>query len=284
VPRLLLSQLHPLLYSSSVAYHRLHRHLQWRLDQRRYCTVTSPGSPPLPYRVRKHQSLLIRKLGSVDLRLQYNKVANLRLVVAALDGVLLHPGETFSFCRLVGRPTRRRGFREGIELSFGVPRPGIGGGICQSTNLLYWLALHSELTVSERHHHTCDPFPDEGRVLPWSSGAAVFYNYLDFQLTNHTEDIFQIRLWLTETHLVGELRTDRSPQFRYHVYERNHRFFVDGADYFRSNEIWRRAVDRSTGLTERHELISSNYGRVLYEPSSEIKQAAITLSKPGSCN
>ncbi len=260
-----------------MAYRRLRRYLSWWLDGRRYCTAASPAAASLPYRIRKHQSLLIRRLGSVDLRLQHNKVENLRLVVAALDGVLLHPGETFSFCRLVGRPSRRRGFREGVELSFGIPRPGIGGGICQSTNLLYWLALHSELTVSERHHHTCDPFPDEGRVLPWSSGAAVFYNYLDFQLTNHTADTFQIRLWLTEAHLVGELRVDRPPKYRYHVYERNHRFLCDGSAYFRRNEIWRRAVNRSTGITERRELISSNFGRVLYEPSPEIRQAAVPL-------
>ncbi|MFS6826767.1 VanW family protein [Cyanobium sp. ATX-6F1] len=201
--RRLLSQRHPFLYRASVAFHRLRRRLRARFDGRTYCTVASVGAEPLPYRIKKHQSLLMRKLGSTDLRLQHNKVDNLRLVVANLDGVLLRPGETFSFCQLVGKPSRRRGFKEGVELSFGVARPGIGGGICQSTNLLYWLALHAELTISERHHHTCDPFPDEGRVLPWSSGAAVFYNYLDFQLTNPTPSTFQIRLWLTDTHLVG---------------------------------------------------------------------------------
>lgn len=278
MPRRLLSQRHPLLYRASVAFHRLRRSLRTRFDGRTYCGRPSLGAEPLPHRIRKHQSLLIRRLGSTDLRLQHNKVDNLRLVVAALDGVLLRPGDTFSFCRLVGKPSRRRGFKEGIELSFGVARPGIGGGICQSTNLLHWLALHSELSISERHHHTCDPFPDEGRVLPWSSGAAVFYNYLDFQLTNPTAATFQIRLWLTDTHLVGELRSDQEPTFKYHVYERNPQFHHDGIAYFRSNEIWRRAVDRASGLTVRRELISRNFGRVLYEPSEAIQRAALPLA------
>jgi vancomycin resistance protein VanW len=275
--RRLLSQRHPLLYRASVAFHRLRRSLRARFDGRTYCTAASVCAEPLAHRIRKHQSLLIRKLGSTDLRLQHNKVDNLRLVVAALDGVLLRPGDTFSFCRLVGKPSRRRGFKEGMELSFGVARPGIGGGICQSTNLLYWLALHSELSISERHHHSCDPFPDEGRVLPWSSGAAVFYNYRDFQLTNPTAATFQIRLWLTDTHLVGELRSDQEPSFKYHVFEENHRFLHDGHAYFRSNEIWRRAVDRASGRTMRRELISRNVGKVLYEPSEEIKRAAVAL-------
>ncbi|MGB7563851.1 MAG: VanW family protein [Prochlorococcaceae cyanobacterium] len=275
--RRLLSQRHPWLYRASVAFHRLRRSLKARFDGRTYCNAASISAEPLAFRIKKHQSLLIRKLGSTDLRLQHNKIDNLRLVVAALDGITLRPGETFSFCRLVGQPSARRGFKEGVELSFGVARPGIGGGICQSTNLLYWLALHSELSISERHHHTCDPFPDEGRVLPWSSGAAVFYNYRDFQLTNPTAATFQIRLWLTETHLVGELRSDRSPVFKYHVFEENHRFLKGKNAYFRSNEIWRRAVDRATGLTERHELISRHFGRVLYEPSEEIQRAAVPL-------
>lgn len=277
MPRRLLSQRHPLLYQASVTFHRLRRSLRSRFDGRTYCTAASISADPLPHRIKKHQSLLIRKLGSTDLRLQHNKIDNLRLVVAALDGITLRPGDTFSFCRLVGQPIAKRGFKEGIELSFGVARPGIGGGICQSTNLLYWLALHSELSISERHHHSCDPFPDEGRVLPWSSGAAVFYNYLDFQLTNSTAASYQIRLWLTDTHLVGDLRSDQDPRFKYHVVEENHRFLSDGNAYFRSNEIWRRAVNRASGLTVRRELISRNFGKVLYEPSEEIRQAAVAL-------
>lgn len=131
----------------------------------------------LPYLIYQQRSLLLRSLEGVEGKLQLNKVVNLAIVCRCLDGVMIRPGETFSFCKLVGCPTQRRGFREGLELSFGKPRSGIGGGICQSTNLIYWLALHSELEVTENHHHTCDPFPDQGRVLPWSTGAAVFFNY-----------------------------------------------------------------------------------------------------------
>ena len=61
--------------------------------------------------------------------LQHNKVINLRLAVARLDGVLIRPGETFSFCRLVGRTTRRRGYVEGMMLEEGdtaLARAGAG--------------------------------------------------------------------------------------------------------------------------------------------------------------
>jgi len=102
--------------------------------------AATADTEPLPHRIWKHQSLLIRKLGSTDLRLQHNKVDNLHQVVAAPVGVLLRPGDTFSFCRLVGKPSCRGGFKAGIEPSCGVARPGIAGGICRSTDHKFWAA------------------------------------------------------------------------------------------------------------------------------------------------
>jgi vancomycin resistance protein VanW len=77
-----------------------------------------------------------------------------------------------------------------MELSFGEARSGIGGGICQLSNLIHWMAIHSPLVVVERSNHSFDPFPDEGRVLPFGSGAAIFYNYVDLVLHNPTDRVF----------------------------------------------------------------------------------------------
>lgn len=265
MPKKLLSQRHPVLYFISIWEKRIRRRLQWLIDDKTYSSYQS--NDKLPFRVKKHQSKLLRKLGNADMELQYNKIDNLKIVVQKLNGTIIKPGETFSFCKLVGLPTQKKGYKNGIELSFGVARPGIGGGICQSSNLLHWLALHSPLTINERHHHSIDPFPDEGRVLPWASGAAVFYNYLDFQLTNNTQWTFQINLWLTEKLLEGELRVNEELDFAYHVFEKNHQFIQKGSQYCRSNEIWRKKIAkfRSGALLEM-EQISKNYGKTLYVP------------------
>ena len=90
----------------------------------------------LPCLVKRHSSRLIKVLGDSDLQLQHNKVVNLGIVTPLIDGVRIAPGEVFSFCRLVGKPTRERGFLEGMELSMGQARSGVGGGICQMANLL----------------------------------------------------------------------------------------------------------------------------------------------------
>lgn len=202
-PRKLLSQRHPLLYRLAVGLRRLQRKLVWWTDGKQYAACRD--TELLPYRVKKHQSTLLRKLGDADMQLQVNKVTNLRLALQHIDGILIRPGETFSFCKLVGLPTKAKGYLMGMELSFGKARPGVGGGICQISNMIHWLVLHSPLKVVQRAQHSFDPFPDEGRVLPFGSGAAIFYNYIDYQFTNTTDNTFQLHIWLTEKTIEGEL-------------------------------------------------------------------------------
>lgn len=263
--RKLLSQRHPLFYFLSIWEKRIRRQISWKFGPKKFTSKRS--SEKLPFRVKKHQSKLLKKLGETDMQLQYNKVDNLKIVVEKINGTILRPGETFSFCKTVGRPTRKKGFKEGMELSFGKPRAGVGGGICQSSNLLHWLALHSPLTITERHHHSVDPFPDNGRVLPWACGAAVFYNYLDFQLTNSTEWTFQINLWLTDKLLEGEIRVSEELDFAYHIKEKNHEFLKVRDEYYRSNEIWRNKIAKFRGgELLKSELIYENYGKVMYQP------------------
>ena len=261
----LLSQRHPFLYFLSIWEKRIRRRLTWYFDAKKYTKIIQ--SDKLEFRVKKHQSKLLKKLGETDMKLQYNKVDNLKLVVGKINGTLIRPGETFSFCRTVGLPTKKKGYKLGMELSFGKAKEGIGGGICQSSNLMHWLALHSPLLINERHHHSFDPFPDDGRVLPFASGATVFYNYLDFQLTNNTNWTFQVNLWLTDKLLEGEIRVNEELDFNYHVIEKKHRFIKRNDGFFRSNEIWRtKNAKFQSGKVLDEELVFKNFGKVIYEP------------------
>ncbi|MCK9911052.1 VanW family protein, partial [Microbacteriaceae bacterium K1510] len=88
---------------------------------------------------------------------------------------------------------------------------GVGGGLCQLSNLIYWMTLHTPLTVTERYRHSYDVFPDAERTLPFGSGATCYYNYLDLQISNLTEQPFQLQIALTESHLAGEWRANLPP-------------------------------------------------------------------------
>lgn len=127
------------------------------------------------------------------------------------------------------------------------------------------MALHTPLRVAERHHHSFDPFPDENRVLPFGSGAGIFYNYIDLRFFNPTDLTFQIRVWLTENHLKGTIYSDRETPHAYHIFERNHHFLVESGRNYRENEIWRSVVDRRTGETIAEELLVKNFSEVKYK-------------------
>lgn len=268
--RKLLSQRHPVLYFAAVWTRRLARYWEWYFGEKKY--AHSQHFEKLPFRIKKHQSVLLKKLGESDMQLQVNKVTNLKIAARNIDGVLIRPGETFSFCKLVGLPTRKKGYLLGMELSFGEARAGIGGGICQISNLIHWLVMHSPLTVTERYHHSFDPFPDDGRVLPFGSGATVFYNYRDYQFTNNTDHTFQINLWFSDKCLEGELRIDQELDYAYHVFEKEHQFLKIDGQFFRKNEIWRDKILKfKSGQVVERELVTKNFARVTYTPESFIE-------------
>lgn len=205
--------------------------------------------------------------------LQYNKVTNLRIASAQVDGLLIRPGETFSFCRTVGRTTVRKGYVVGMLLDNGDAKAGVGGGICQLANLLHWMVLHTPLTVVERSEHSFDPFPDNGRVLPWGVGCAVYYNHVDLQFRNDTNATFQLRVQVGERHLEGEIRADRPVPHSYRVFARDEAFVQVAGDWFRRNEIWRTVIDRRTGIHLREEHLKSNCALVRYLPAGTVQDS-----------
>ncbi|MBI2550787.1 VanW family protein [Candidatus Uhrbacteria bacterium] len=257
-----LSTKHPLLYKAAVAKGRLLRHARWARTR----LATHRQADPLAIRITSHQSTLMRKLGDVDMRLQRNKVTNLRLAADGINGVLIRTGETLSLWKLIGNSTAKRGFLPGILLSNGKILEGVGGGLCQMANLVYWMALHSPLTVTERHRHSYDIFPDSGRTVPFGTGATLFYNYMDLSIKNETDQTFQVMVSLTDEHLKGEIRSEKEWPVSYRLLERAHRFSKDeNGAVFRHNEIHRQTIDRTTGNTVSDDLLYKNNCPVLYE-------------------
>lgn len=268
---MLLSHCHPLLYWLAVCVHRQRRRLGWMLDGRKFASIYLDDQK-LSHNVKRHSSRLIKKLGDTEMRLQHSKVLNIKLCLPYLNGITIGPGESFSFCRLVGKPTRKRGFQVGMELSMGKAGEGVGGGICQIANMLNWLVLHSPLTVTERSTHSFDPFPDENRSIPFGTGCAIFYNYVDFCFTNNTQHRFQLHLSVDEENLNGHLTSDQMIEYGYKVFEKDHYFVKEGNVIYRHNEIWRKISNRIGGEHIGEEHIKTNHVRVMYTPDSCIRE------------
>lgn len=245
-------------------YYALLRYLLWLSPKYRFAKEQSPGL--LPFLHARHQTLLLRPLKDIDMQLQHNKIVNLRLAARWLDGVLLRPGETLSFWRLVGRPTYAKGYLDGMVLSCGKVTAGVGGGLCQLSNLLYWITLHTPLTVVERHRHGYDVFPDVNRTQPFGSGATCFYPHGDLMIVNRTGDAFQLSVSVGKEYLCASWHSDARPVCRYEMIERDHMMKSEWwGGYSRHNALYRRRFDLE-GAFLGEEFIVENHAMMMYEP------------------
>ncbi|MBP1736232.1 MAG: vancomycin resistance protein [Oscillospiraceae bacterium] len=248
------------------AYFSAMRYLQWR------CSgpyAKKRGALMLPEIQFRHATPLLRQLSGLELQLQYNKVTNLRLACAQLDGLILKPGETFSYWKTIGKPTVRKGYLPGMILVSGKVEAGVGGGLCQLSNLIYWMALHTPLTVTERHHHGYDVFPDSNRTQPFGSGATCFYPYGDLMIRNDTDQEFQLHVQVQDENLFGEWRSTCKPVQQYRIVERNH--YIRGeywGGFTRHNELWRQVFDWD-GTDYGEEFVSENHVLMMYAPFLE---------------
>lgn len=250
-------------------FYILRRKVRWIRYRSLY--VAGPGTgksakAETPHILVSHKSLMLRLLKDVDMQLQYNKVENLRLAIARIDGTVIGPGRKFSVWKLVGRPTRRKGYLDGLVIRNGFISKGTGGGLCQLANLLYWMSLHTELDVTERWRHSFDVFPDVSRTVPFACGATLGYNYLDLEITNNTPDTFRIRLWQDGEYLYGEILCDRQSSHTYEVFETDHAVVQQWwGGYTRHNRIWKRRTHADTGEEELMP-VSENHAIMMYNP------------------
>ena len=262
--RKLFCEISPLCYEISVFKCCMLRDLRDFFSKEHFCRKRS--AERLPVMIYKHKSLIRRQLGDVDMTLQNNKAVNLSLTAPKISGVLIRPGETFSLWHLVGKTSARKGYKEGLMIKRGKPDQGIGGGLCQLSNLIHWIVLHTPFEITEHHHHDgVDLFPDFGRQVPFGVGTSISYNYLDYRFVNNTEQTFQLIVYTDEKYLNAELRAEKPLPVKYHVESRNEHFTPGNGVWYRNGEIWRQCIDKACGKVIEEKLIKTNHAQVMYD-------------------
>lgn len=240
------------------------RYFQWYLLGKKYSKTID--SKTYPYIYFQHRTPLLRKLKDVDMWIQYNKITNLNIASQSVNKIIVRPGETFSYWRLIGKPTKKKGYVDGMILFYGGFTAGTGGGLCQLSNLIYWMTLHTPLTVVERYRHSYDVFPDSGRAQPFGSGATCVYNYRDLQIYNGTDQTFQLCIYLTDDSLVGEWRTENPADFIYEIYEKEHHIEHEYWGGYTRNNVIHRKVYSCDGVFLKDEYVTENHAIMMYEP------------------
>lgn len=265
----LFCEISPLTYRISVQKNVITRNIKDFFSKEKF--AKQKFDEKLPIIVWEHQSLIRRVLGNVDMTLQENKAKNLAIAAPKVNGILIRPGETFSFWKTVGKSTAAKGFKEGLVIAASKPSSAVGGGMCQFSNLLHWMVLHSPLEITEHHHHDgFDLFPDFNRKIPFGTGTSISYNYVDYRIKNNTEDTYQIIVYVTDTHLCGELRSVKEPDEEYLIESEGEHFVRENGEVFRKGKVYRSRIDKKTGEVLEKICIRENHAKVMYD-TKELK-------------
>ncbi|MEI8084158.1 MAG: VanW family protein, partial [Actinomycetes bacterium] len=83
-----------------------------------------------------------------------SRTNNIHTLGDALDGILVAPGETFSFNGSVGERTAAKGYQEANAIVNGKLVPQLGGGICQVGTTLFNAAFFAGVPIVERSNHS----------------------------------------------------------------------------------------------------------------------------------
>ena len=110
---------------------------------------------------------------------QAERSNNLAIALRYLNGVIIMPGDTFSYNRIIGDTTSEKGYLSAATFKGGTVVQEIGGGICQTVSTLYDAALIADMQIVERHQHGLPV----GYVKP-SLDATVYGDVLDLKFKN----------------------------------------------------------------------------------------------------
>lgn len=108
-----------------------------------------------------------------------DRFQNLRLACQALDGLILKPGETFSFHDTLGQPTEAKGYKIAPSYTGLETVKTLGGGISQVASTLYCASLYADLETVERQAHSLVM-----AYIDMGMDAAVSWNGADLKLKN----------------------------------------------------------------------------------------------------
>ena len=144
-------------------------------------------------------TLLSEAITSFDPK-NLNRSQNLLLAASALHGLVIEPGEEFSFNRAVGKRSAARGYRIAIVFEDGKQVPGLGGGVCQVSSTVYQAALKADMTITERHPHSLPV-----AYAKAGSDATVAWGSKDLRWRNDTKSPVQLVCNIKEGRLLVQI-------------------------------------------------------------------------------
>ena len=156
------------------------KNAEWGSDVSVALTVTEPAVS-----TESLKDLLFRDVlgeASSSVSGSSNRKSNVKLSASVCDGIILLPGEVFSYNNTTGSRTADKGYLPAPSYVGGKSTDEVGGGICQTSSTIYYAALNSNLKIVERHNHMFAV-----GYVPDGMDATVWYGASDFRFENDTD-------------------------------------------------------------------------------------------------
>lgn len=255
--------------------------LPLRRKQRLLCFYTKMCFDGNEYAKEQTQALLPVKLFSsscpmyntatgFDMVYQENKVFNLKLAAAKLNQLIIRPGETFSFWNRVRYADREVPYKQALAEIDGTLTTVYGGGLCQISNLLCWLFLHTPLSFVERHGHTKKDFPEPPSDAPMGVDATVAEGWLDLVVRNDTEYTFQISITFDDDNIIGSITMDRDPGVVWQVGNQNLCYYQEPDGIYEEVDVVQRAYRIAENQYTAERVVYRNRCKIAYTLPKEV--------------
>ncbi len=241
---------------------------QMKMDSNKYSRKTSKDA--LEYKVFSTKSKMINTESGYDIKYQINKVDNLKLVAKTINKIIIRPNETFSFWILAKDAKKYGKYKEALAMVNNQITPVEGGGLCQISNLLFWIFLHAPLTIVERHPHSAETMPQPKGDIPEGVDATIAEGWLDLKVKNETQETFQLAIEFDDEFIHGTILSDTFQDVLYTVESENLKYTKEDKKIYRYNEIYKIGQDFFRKNIVSRELVLENKYEIRYDIESEI--------------
>jgi vancomycin resistance protein YoaR len=180
-----------------------------------------------------------------------NRIHNFTLGAKQFNGLLIKPGEEFSFVQHLGEVDGEHGYLPELVIKQNKTEPEFGGGICQVSTTAFRAALNAGLKITARHNHA---YP-VSYYKPYGMDATVYIPKPDLRFVNNTPSTILIQTAIEGKELV----------FRFYGTSDGRKITIDGPHIIEHNPdgsmktLFTQTVVDAQGNTLINDKFNSNY-------------------------
>lgn len=195
-----------------------------------------------------------------------NRVFNIKVAVAKFNGMLIKPGEEFSFVKNLGPVDGEHGYLPELVIKNDKTEPEFGGGICQVSTTAFRAAIYSGLEITARKNHA---YP-VSYYNPQGMDSTIYIPKPDLRFINNTPGHILIQTEIVGTELI----------FRFFGTADGRKVTVDGPHILEKNSDGSMKTTFSQKVTDAADkLIREDVFNSAYESPSKYPHPGDTLTQ-----